>query len=80
MTEAQQFPQGTLGSVVGWGTMLQAWWPLVRFLIRSLGFSIDPNPSSRTMALGWTQPLTEMSKGRPAHKTDNYTAICESIV
>jgi hypothetical protein len=46
-----------------------------------------PNPSSRTMALGSTQPLTEMStrnlpggKGRPAHKTDNLTAICEPIV
>jgi hypothetical protein len=44
------------------------------------------NPSSRTMALGSTQNLTEMStrnlpggKGRPAHKTDNLTAICEPI-
>jgi hypothetical protein len=39
------------------------------------------------MALGSTQPLTEMStrnlpggKGRPAHKTDNFTAIYEPIV
>jgi hypothetical protein len=39
------------------------------------------------MALGSTQPLTEMStgiflggKGRPARKTDNLTAICEPIV
>jgi hypothetical protein len=39
------------------------------------------------MALGSTQPLTEMStrnlpgnKGRPAHMTDNLTAICEPIV
>jgi hypothetical protein len=39
------------------------------------------------MALGSTQPLTEMSarnlpvgKGRPALKADNLTAICESIV
>jgi hypothetical protein len=46
-----------------------------------------PNPSSRTMALGSTQPLTEMStrnlpggKGRPARKADNLTAICEPIV
>jgi hypothetical protein len=36
------------------------------------------------MTLGSTQPLTEMStrnlpgdKGRPAHKTDNLTAVCE---
>jgi hypothetical protein len=46
-----------------------------------------PNPSSRSMAPGSTQPLTEMStrnlpagKGRPAHKADNLTAICEPIV
>jgi hypothetical protein len=39
------------------------------------------------MALGSTQPLTEMStrnhpgrKGRPARKTDKLTAICEPIV
>jgi hypothetical protein len=46
-----------------------------------------PNPSNRTMALGSTQPLTEMStrnlpggKGRPACRADNLTAICEPIV
>jgi hypothetical protein len=39
------------------------------------------------MALGSTQPLTEMStmkipggKRRPARKADNFTAICEPIV
>jgi hypothetical protein len=43
-------------------------------------------PSSRIMALGLTQPLTQMStrnlpggKGRAARKADNLTAICESI-
>jgi hypothetical protein len=51
-----------------------------------IGFFYIPNPSSRTMALGSTQPLTEMStrnlpggKGRPACKADNLTVICESI-
>jgi hypothetical protein len=46
-----------------------------------------PNPSSRTMALGSTQPLTEKStrnipggEGRPARKADNLTTICELIV
>jgi hypothetical protein len=46
-----------------------------------------PNPSSHTMTLGSTQPLTEMStgnlsggKGQPAHKADNLTTICEQIV
>jgi hypothetical protein len=46
-----------------------------------------PNPSSRTMAPGSTQPLTEMStrnlsggEGRPARGADNLTAVCEPIV
>jgi hypothetical protein len=46
-----------------------------------------PNPSSRIIALGSTQPLIEMStrdlpgcKGRPARKADNLIAICEPIV
>jgi hypothetical protein len=45
------------------------------------------NLSSRTMALGSTQPLTEMStwnlpagEKRPALKADDLTAICELIV
>jgi hypothetical protein len=50
--------------------------------MRSLNFSIDLNPSSRTMALGSTQPLTKMStrnlpgdKGRPVREADNLTAM-----
>jgi hypothetical protein len=45
------------------------------------------NPSSRTMALGSTQPLTEMStrnlprgKKRLVRRADNLAAICESNV
>jgi hypothetical protein len=45
------------------------------------------NPSSRTMAPGFTKPVTEMSIGRflgckaePVRKADNLTAICEPIV
>jgi hypothetical protein len=52
-----------------------------------IGFFNWPNPSSHIVALGSTQPLTEMStgnlpaaKGRPARKTDNLTSICEPIV
>jgi hypothetical protein len=51
-----------------------------------IGYFNWPNPSSRTMALGSTQPLTEMStrnlyrgKGRPAREPNNLTAICEPI-
>jgi hypothetical protein len=77
---------GARGSVVGWGTMLQAERSRVRVPMRWILFDW-PNPSIRTMALGSTQPLTEMStrnlpggKGRPARKTDNLTAICEPII
>jgi hypothetical protein len=42
--------------------------------------------SSRTIALGSTQPLREMfirdfpgGKGRPTCKVDNFTAICEPV-
>jgi hypothetical protein len=72
---------GVRDSVLGLGTMLQA------FPIRSLNFFSWPNPFSRTMALGSTQPLTEMSTRnlpggirRPARKVDKPTAICEPIV
>jgi hypothetical protein len=67
--------------------MLQVGRSRVRFLTTSLDFPIDLKPSSRTMALGSTQPLTEMSTknlpvgiGRPARKADNLTAICEAIL
>jgi hypothetical protein len=52
-----------------------------------IGFFYLPNLSSRNMAVGLKQSLTEIStrnlpggKGRPAPKTDNLTAICEPIV
>jgi hypothetical protein len=46
-----------------------------------------PNPFSLSMALWFTQPVTEMSTGNcfggkalSVHKADNLTAICELIV
>jgi hypothetical protein len=52
-----------------------------------IGFFSWPNHSSRIIALGSIQPLTEMStrnlpgdKGWPALKADNLIAICEPIV
>jgi hypothetical protein len=52
-----------------------------------IGFFNLSNPSSHTMVLGSTQPLTEMStrnlpghKGQPVRGADNLTAICESTV
>jgi hypothetical protein len=52
---------GACGSVVNWGTMLQARRSQIRFPMWSLDFFNWPNPSCRTMALGSTRPLTEMS-------------------
>jgi hypothetical protein len=57
--------------------MLQASRSRIRFPMRSLDVFSLPNPSSLTMALGSTKPLTDMStrklpggKGRPARKAD----------
>jgi hypothetical protein len=67
---------GARSSLVGRGTMLQDGKSGVRFSMRSLDFFFFfnlPNPSSRIMALGSTQPLTEMStRNLPA----GYMAAC----
>ena len=55
-----QLSVGARGGTVGSGTALQARRSRVRFPMLSLEFFID-NPSGRTVALGLTQPLTEMS-------------------
>jgi hypothetical protein len=52
---------GARGSVVGWGTMLQAGKVAGSIPNQVIRFFNWSNPSSRTMALGSTQPLTEMS-------------------
>ena len=54
------FWRGVRGGAVGRGTALQTGSSRVRFPVVSLEFFID-NPFGRTMALGSTQPLTEMS-------------------
>jgi hypothetical protein len=67
------------------GTLLQARRSRVRIPISSLDFSIDLIiHSRRIIALGSTQPLTEMStrnlprgRGRPERSDENLTAICE---
>jgi hypothetical protein len=67
--------------------MLEAGRSRVRVPMRSLDFFNRLNPSNRTMALGSTQPLTEMStrnfpgdSGRPARMADNLTAIGELTI
>jgi acetyl esterase/lipase len=66
--------------------MLQSGRLQVQVPMRSLEIFNLPSSSSRIMALGSIQPLTEMStrnlpgaRGRPARKADNLTAICEPI-
>jgi hypothetical protein len=73
---------GARSSIVGWGTMLQAVRSRVRLPVKSLDFNWS-NPSSHSMALGSTQPLTEIStrnlpggKGWPTRKGDSLAAIC----
>jgi hypothetical protein len=72
---------GASGILVGWGTMLGS------IPDEVIGFFNWPNASSRTISLGSTQPLTEMStknlprgKGRPARESDNLIANYEPIV
>jgi hypothetical protein len=74
---------GAHHSVVGWGTMLQAWRSRVRVPMRWIFFFDWPNPPNRTMALGstqkWVSGIFLVGKGRPARKVDKPTAICEMI-
>jgi hypothetical protein len=77
---------GARGSVVGWGSMLQGGRSPVRIPDEVDIFNL-PNPCSRTMARGSTQPLTKMSirnlpggKKRPARRADNLVIICEPNV
>jgi hypothetical protein len=70
-------------------TALQIRRSLVRFQMVLLDFSVDINPSDRTMAMGSNQALTEMStrsifwvKRRPVCKADKLTTIlcrCQEI-
>jgi hypothetical protein len=69
--------------------MPQAGRSRVRAQMRPMNVSILPKPFSRTMALRFSQPLTEIStryllgrgvKKRLMRKADNLTAIWEPIV
>jgi hypothetical protein len=55
---------GACGSVDGWGAVLQVGRLWFRIPLRSLDFFSLPNPSGCSMALGFTQPSTEMSTRR----------------
>jgi hypothetical protein len=78
-------------SCEGGKALLEAGRSPVGVPMRSLKNLNLPNPSSHAMALGLTQPLTEMStrsrkikflgtRARPVRKADNRTVICELTV
>jgi hypothetical protein len=72
---------GARGSVVGWGTMLQT--KVAASSPYEVNFFNLPNPTSSIMALGSTQPLTEMcTMNLPggAAGADNLAAIYEPNV
>jgi hypothetical protein len=80
--------EGARGTVIGWHYVRsrKAAGSITDEVI-GLFFFNWPNPSSRTMALESTQPVTEIGarnlprgKGRPARKADSLTAVCERIV
>jgi hypothetical protein len=85
--------QGAWNSVVGWGTILQSQKVADSILIEVTGFlEFTKYPSSHIMALGFNQPLAEMStrnlqggegEGGKAGWLEyeaNTSTICESTV
>jgi hypothetical protein len=77
---------GGCDSIIGRGTVLQAGRSPVQVPDKVDFFNL-PNPSSCTVALGSTHPLTEMSisnlpggNKRPAHRADKLVATCEPSV
>jgi hypothetical protein len=76
-----------LGSVVGWGTMLQAGRSRVQISMRSLDFSIDLIPpvalwpwSRFSLKQKRVQGILGLKGCRPPRKADNLTAIYEPII
>jgi hypothetical protein len=73
---AARWWQWTRGSVVGWGTVLQAGRSLLDSRWGHRFSSIDLTLPAALWPWGSTQPLTEMST-RNLPETDNLTAVCE---
>jgi hypothetical protein len=62
------------------GFLLIALAQFVEVLCYKLGGSAFESRLGRTMALGLSQPLTQMSKAQQKREADDFSAICEPIV
>jgi hypothetical protein len=72
------FSNGARGNVVGWGTMLQTGRSRIQIRMRWIFFNLL-NSSSSTMALGSTQPLTEIStRNLPGGKGGRHVRLTTS--
>jgi hypothetical protein len=74
---------GARGSVVGWGTMLQAVRSRVRVPMKWNFLSFQPHYGPGVDSASNRNEYQEPSWGgkeRPARKAENLTAICEPIV
>jgi hypothetical protein len=82
--KAKLFETVIFWEVPCWRHYAMSWKVVGSIPSEAIGFFNWPNASSCTMALGLTQPLTEMStrilpghKGQLMSKVDNFTTICE---
>jgi hypothetical protein len=80
ISAGHNFRYSNSGSIVDWGTILEAGRLRVRDSMMSMLFfiylSTYPGVYSAEMSTGRRKQMSLWSKARPARKTDNFTDIC----